>query len=41
MGYSAADVLPNSHPNPFNCRVTPRFPEVMSLLAEERERWAV
>ena len=41
MSYSAADVLPISHHTPFDCKVTPRFPEVMSLLAEERERWAV
>ncbi|KAH9015708.1 cytochrome P450 [Lactarius hengduanensis] len=29
------------HPAPFDCKVTPRFPEVTSLLAEERERWGV
>lgn len=29
------------HPSPFDCKFTPRFPEVMSLLAEERERWGV
>ncbi|KAI9454045.1 cytochrome P450 [Lactarius psammicola] len=29
------------HPTPFDCNITPRFPEAMSLLAEERERWGV
>ncbi|KAI9454042.1 cytochrome P450 [Lactarius psammicola] len=29
------------HPTPFDFKVTPRFLEVMSLLAEEQERWGV
>ncbi|KAH9175638.1 cytochrome P450 [Lactarius sanguifluus] len=29
------------HPAPFDCKVTPRFPKVTSLLAEERERWGI
>jgi hypothetical protein len=26
-----------SHPPPYDCIITPRFPEVLSILAEERE----
>jgi len=29
------------NPAPFDCKITPRFREVKSLLAEERERWGV
>lgn len=29
------------NPTPYDCKITPRFPEVVSLLAEERERWGV
>ncbi|KAI0291636.1 cytochrome P450 [Multifurca ochricompacta] len=28
-------------PKPFDCQFSPRFPEVLSILAEERERWGV
>jgi hypothetical protein len=34
-------MLTTSNPTPYDCKITPRFPEVVSLLAEERERWGV
>ena len=36
-----ADELTTSTPTPYECKITPRFHEAMSLLAEERERQGV
>lgn len=30
-----------SRPAPYECVITPRFPEVESILAEERERFGI
>ena len=38
---SLADVLACSHPVPYDCIITPRFPEVEFILAEERERFGI
>jgi hypothetical protein len=35
------DILAYSYPIPFDCVVKPRFREVESLLAEERERFGI
>jgi hypothetical protein len=38
-GFSPPDNLACSRPVPYDCMITPRFPEVLSILAEERERF--
>ncbi len=35
------DILVYSRPIPFDCVVKPRFKDVESLLAEERERFGI
>ena len=35
------DVLACSRPTPYDCVVKPRFPEVESILAKERERFGI
>ena len=35
------DILAQSPPIPFDCVVKPRFSEVESVLAEERERFGI
>ena len=38
---SSVDILACSRPVPYDCVVKPRFPEVESILAEERERFGI
>ena len=38
---SLVDVLACSRPVPYECVITPRLPEVESILAEERERLGI
>jgi hypothetical protein len=35
------DILAYSRPVPYDCVVKPRFPDVESILAEERERFGI
>jgi hypothetical protein len=38
---SLVDILACSRPVPYDCVVKPRFAEVESILAEERERFGI
>jgi hypothetical protein len=39
--FGLVDVFACSRPLPYDCVVKPRFPEVESILAEERERFGL